>query len=68
MRRALVLAEVELSAERPQELDFLRNGLRLEAGHNVAAGITFGMEKDYRFVGIAVFVLMMILLAVFIRL
>ena len=33
-----------------------------------AAGITFGMEKDYRFLGIAVFVLAMIILAVFIRL
>ena len=31
-------------------------------------GITFGMEKDYRFVGISVFVLVMIVLAVFIRL
>jgi uncharacterized membrane protein len=34
----------------------------------IAAGITFGLEKDYRFVGIAVFVLAMIILAVFIRL
>jgi uncharacterized membrane protein len=34
----------------------------------IAAGIAFGLEKDYRFVGIAVFVLAMIILAVFIRL
>ncbi|HEY3421204.1 MAG TPA: DUF1634 domain-containing protein [Methanomassiliicoccales archaeon] len=34
----------------------------------LAAGITFGMEKDYRFVGISLFVLAMIILAVFIRL
>jgi uncharacterized membrane protein len=34
----------------------------------LAAGITFGMEKDYRFVGISVFVLLMIVLAIFIRL
>ncbi len=34
----------------------------------IASGITFGLEKDYRFVGISVFVLAMILLAVFIRL
>ncbi len=34
----------------------------------LAAGITFWMEKDYRFVGISVFVLLMIVLAVFIRL
>jgi uncharacterized membrane protein len=33
----------------------------------VAAGITFGIEKDYRFVGIAVFVLAMILVGVFIK-
>ena len=34
----------------------------------IAAGITFGLEKDYRFVGIAAFVLAMIILAVFIKL
>jgi uncharacterized membrane protein len=34
----------------------------------IAAGISFGLEKDYRFMGIAVFVLAMIILAVFIRL
>jgi uncharacterized membrane protein len=34
----------------------------------IAAGITFGLEKDYRFLGIAMFVLAMIILAVFIRL
>jgi uncharacterized membrane protein len=34
----------------------------------LAAGITFGLEKDYRFLGIAIFVLAMIVLAVFIRL
>jgi len=34
----------------------------------MAAGLTFGMERDYRFVGISVFVLAMILLAVFIKL
>lgn len=34
----------------------------------IAAGISFGLEKDYRFLGISVFVLAMIMLAVFIRL
>lgn len=34
----------------------------------IAAGIAFGLEKDYRFVGIAIFVLAMIALAVFVRL
>lgn len=34
----------------------------------MAAGLTFGMERDYRFVGISVFVLAMILIAVFIKL
>lgn len=34
----------------------------------IAAGISFGLDKDYRFVGIAIFVLAMIILAVFIRL
>ena len=34
----------------------------------IAASITFGMEKDYRFVGISLFVLAMIVLAVFIKL
>jgi uncharacterized membrane protein len=34
----------------------------------LAAGISFGLEKDYRFVGISIFVLAMIVLAVFIRL
>ena len=34
----------------------------------MAAGITFGLEGDYRFVGISIFVLAMILLAVFIKL
>jgi uncharacterized membrane protein len=34
----------------------------------IAAGITFGIEKDYRFVGISIFVLAMIILAVFIKL
>ena len=34
----------------------------------MAAGLTFGMERDYRFVGISAFVLAMILLAVFIKL
>ena len=34
----------------------------------IAAGITFGLEKDYRFLGISIFVLAMIVLAVFIKL
>jgi uncharacterized membrane protein len=34
----------------------------------IAAGITFGLERDYRFLGIAVFVLAMIVLAIFIKL
>ncbi len=34
----------------------------------IAAGITFGLEKDYRFLGIALFVLAMIVLAIFIKL
>jgi uncharacterized membrane protein len=34
----------------------------------LAAGMTFGAEKDYRFVGISIFVLAMIILAVFIKL
>jgi uncharacterized membrane protein len=34
----------------------------------IAAGVTFGLERDYRFLGIAVFVLAMIILAVFIKL
>lgn len=34
----------------------------------MAAGLTFGIERDYRFVGISVFVLAMILIAVFIKL
>jgi uncharacterized membrane protein len=33
----------------------------------VAAGITFGIEKDYRFVGIAIFVLAMIFIGIFIK-
>ena len=34
----------------------------------IAASITFGAEKDYRFVGISLFVLAMIVLAVFVKL
>ena len=34
----------------------------------VAAGITFGLERDYRFLGVSIFVLAMIVLAVFIKL
>ncbi len=34
----------------------------------IAAGIAFSLEKDYRFVGVSVFVLAMIVLAVFIKL
>jgi uncharacterized membrane protein len=34
----------------------------------IAAGLTFGLEKDYRFLGIALFVLAMIVLAIFIKL
>jgi uncharacterized membrane protein len=34
----------------------------------IAAGITFGLEKEYRFLGIALFVLAMIVLAIFIKL
>lgn len=34
----------------------------------IAAGATFGLERDYRFLGIAVFVLAMIVLAIFIKL
>jgi uncharacterized membrane protein len=33
----------------------------------VAAGVTFGIEKDYRFAGIAIFVMAMILIGVFIK-
>jgi uncharacterized membrane protein len=33
----------------------------------MAAGITFGLEKDYRFVGIAIFVLVMIMVGVSIK-
>ena len=34
----------------------------------IAAGLSFGLERDYRFVGIAVFVLAMIFIAVFVKL
>jgi uncharacterized membrane protein len=34
----------------------------------IAAGITFGLERDYRFLGVSIFVLAMIVLAVFIKL
>jgi uncharacterized membrane protein len=34
----------------------------------MAAGLTFGQERDYRFVGISIFVLAMIILAVLIKL
>jgi uncharacterized membrane protein len=33
----------------------------------IAAGMAFGLEKDYRFVGIAVFVMAMILIGVFFK-
>jgi uncharacterized membrane protein len=34
----------------------------------MAAGMTFGLERDYRFVGISIFVLAMIILAVLVKL